>query len=225
MRRLVAVLLLVLGVPSLALASHTDPKRQIDAADQRKAASIVLKRTDFVAGWSKAADVPGDDDGHFSCPGYNPTEADLVLTGDAERAFKRPEGFPVVFSGANVYKTKGNALASWSRGAKPAMAPCFAKFMKNEIEAGGAQVRIARAGTMTFPRLAPRTIALKIVLEVSVTNAGETSTLPFTVNIVGVGNGRGDATLMTMGFGAGVAMPEVRAFAKLLSARLAAAKL
>ena len=50
-RRLALVLLVVLAVPALALAADTDPKKRINPADQRKARSIVLKRTDFVAGW------------------------------------------------------------------------------------------------------------------------------------------------------------------------------
>lgn len=226
MRRLiVALVVLLLAVPALALASHTDPKREINAGDQRKATSILLKRSDFAAGWSKEPNQPDNDDDHLSCPGYNPNESDLVLTGDAEASFVRSGGFPTVFSGVNIYKTRANALASWTRGAKPALAPCFARLMKKEIEADGAQVTITRAAVVAFPKLAPRTIAYRIVLKVTVTEGGEKTTVPFTVNLVGVGNGRGDATLMTMGFGNGVAPADVRGFAKLLAQRLAAAKL
>ena len=52
-RRLALVLLVVFAVPALALAADTDPQRKINPADERKAASIVFKKTDFAAGWKR----------------------------------------------------------------------------------------------------------------------------------------------------------------------------
>ena len=61
-RRLALLLLVVLAVPALALAADTDPQRKINAADERKAASIVLKRTDFAAGWKRTTTPNSDDE-------------------------------------------------------------------------------------------------------------------------------------------------------------------
>lgn len=223
-RRLAVVLVLALALPALALASHTDAKRQIDAADQRKATAILLKRTDFAAGWTKQPNTP-DDDRHMSCPGYNPDESDLVLTADAESSFRHLDGFRNVFSMVNVYKTKAQALASWTRGVKRAAPACFATLLKRELEAEGNRVTITRQGWIAFPKLAPRSAAMQIVFKVTVTSEGETTTVPFTITLAGIGNGRADASLMAMGFGNGLAMADVRAFTKLLAQRLAAAKL
>ena len=58
-RRLLLLVLVVLALPALALAAGTDPTKQINAVDQRKAASIVLKRPDvIVPGWTKVAVIP-----------------------------------------------------------------------------------------------------------------------------------------------------------------------
>lgn len=129
MSRLLAACVLVLAVPALALAGHTDPKKQITAADQRKAASIVLRRTDFAAGWKKTPATPDTDD-HPSCPGYDPNQSDLILTGEVEVEFEAAAGIPSVSSLANVYKTRRDALAAWTRSAKPALAPCLARLFK-----------------------------------------------------------------------------------------------
>lgn len=225
MRRLIVVLVvLLLAVPALALASHTDPKRQINAGDQRKATSILLKRPDFNTGWTKVPNSP-DDDEHMSCPGYNPDESDLILTGDAESSFGYSDRLHSVFSTANIYKTRAQALASWTRGVKPAAPGCFAKLMKQAIGADGTPTTIVRRGWIAFPKLAPRTAAMRVVLKVTFTSEGQTTTVPLTITLVGLGNGRGDAGLMTMAFGTDFAMSDVRGFAKLLAQRLAAAKL
>lgn len=225
MRRLTfAFVIVLMALPALALASHTDPKRQINAVDQRKATSILLKRTDFNTGWTKLPNSP-DDDEHMSCPGYNPDESDLVLTGDSENSFRYSDRLHTVFSMANVYKTRANALASWTRGVKPAAPACFAKLMKQIIEEDGTAATIVRKGWFAFPKLAPRTAAMRIVLNVTFTNEGQKTLLPLTITVVGVGNGRGDASLMTMAFGTDFAMSDLRGFAKLLAQRLAAAKL
>ena len=221
-RRLLLFVLAALLLPALALAAATDPTKQINPVDQRKAASIVLKRTDFAAGWTKVANTP-DSGEDLNCPGYNPDESDLILTGEAETNFE--SGAARISSYSSVYKTRRDALASWTRGVKPALAPCAARVVKQGIEAAGGKVAIVRHGQIAFPKLAPRTAAYRVVFNVSYTNAGKTTTVPFTLHMIALGNGRGDASLLTIGFQNGIPSADLRAFAKLAAGRLAAAKL
>ena len=88
-RLLGALLVLCIAVPAVALAADTDPKKSITAADQAKARSIVLTRTDFAAGWKK---VPAPPDSDLVCPGFDPNESDLTLTGEAESDFQHAQG-------------------------------------------------------------------------------------------------------------------------------------
>jgi hypothetical protein len=223
-RRLLVLSIACLALPALALAADTDPKRQINAVDQRKAVSIVLKRSDFVAGWKKVPSA-ADTDMDTSCPGYNPDQSDLVLTGEAEVDFEASGGFPTVSSIANVYKTRRDAVAAWTRSAKPALASCLAQLLKREVEKGGGTVMIAKSGAIAFPKLAPRTVAYRVGFTVTVMRAGETTKIPFTLHVVVLGNGRGDCALITFAFGNGLPTADLRAFAKVTAARLAAAKL
>ena len=221
-RRLLLFVLVVLAAPALALAADTDPTKRFNPADQRKAASIVLKRTDFVAGWKQVPNEP-DSGADPSCPGYNPDQSDLILTGEAEANFT---GDPSrLASYANVFKTKGDALASWTRSVKPALAPCIARVLKQGIEKQGGKAVIVKQGQIAFPKVAPRTAAYRVAINVSYTQAGKTTTVPFTLHVIAVGNGRGDASLVTFGLGNGISGSDLRAFAKLLAVRLAAAKL
>jgi hypothetical protein len=184
----------------------------------------VLKRGDFVAGWKKTPSGK-DEDTHFDCPGYDPNGSDLVMTGEAEADFEHTQGFPAVFSFASVYKTRANALASWTRGVKPAMATCLAKILEDGLEEEGMQVAITGRGKIAFPKLAPRTAAYRISLRVTVTASGQTTQVPMTMHVVALGHGRGEAGLMTLGVGKGLALADLRAFAGMMAKRLAAAKL
>ena len=78
---------------------------------------------------------------------------------------------------------------------------------------------------MAFPKLAPRTIAFKIVARLTVTNEGKTSTSPATIQLIAFGQGRGDTSMIAITPGAGIPTAELRKLGKLLAARLAAAKL
>ena len=223
-RRLVAFLIVCLALPALALAADTDPKKQINPVDQRKAASIVLKRSDFAAGWKKVPSRP-DSDADSNCPGYNPDQSDLVLTGEVEADFETSGGIPAVSSVANVYKTKRDAVTAWTRSAKPALASCLAQVLKREVEKTGGKVAIAKSGVIAFPKLAPRTAAYRVGFNVTVTEAGKTTSIPFTLHVVVLGNGRGDCGLISFALGNGLPMADLRAFAKVTAARLAAARL
>jgi hypothetical protein len=225
-RRLAAVILLVLALPALALAADTDPQKRFTAADQAKARTLLLKKSDFVSGWKKEpATKSGDDDTDFSCPNYNPNQSDLVLTGEAEAEFAGPEGIPSVTSVANIYKTRREATTAWARGDRPQLVPCFASGLEKALEEDGSKVTVTRKGKLAFPRYSPRTSAYRFSFSVTVTRDGQPLTLPMTVQIVVLGHGRGDVTLVAFSLGSGLALQDLQAFAKLSANRLAAAKL
>ena len=218
-----AFLIVCLAVPAIALAADTDPKRQITPADQAKARSVLLKRTDFAAGWKKVAASP---DADLTCPGFNPDGSDLTLTGESEAEFQHTQGFPRITSFSDVYVSKGDALKSWARTVKPAIARCMGHFFQQGIVEEGGKATIVKQGRIAFPKVAPRTDAFRVVANVIIEQPGKAPlTVPFTIHLVALGHGRGEAGLLTMGFGPGVSTADLRSFAKLIALRLAAAKL
>lgn len=220
-RRLALVLLVVLAVPALALAADTDPKRQLTPADERKAGAIVLKRTDFRAGWKRT--TTPNDDAELNCSFYNPDGSDQTLTGDAEAEFERTGGFPSLLSYADVYMNGRDAAAAWSRTVKPALARCVAQFFEREVSEPGTKVTVVNHARIAFPRLAPRTAAFRIDVKMAVTQNGQTVTVPLTLHIVVVGRGRAEAGFLTFAPSPGIATGELRAFGKLLAGRMMAA--
>lgn len=217
-RRLAILLTASLVVPALALAAAGDPKKQIAPADQKQAASIVLKRADLGSGWKRIRTPDSGDD--LKCPGFNPDESDLTLTGESESEFEHADGISYVGSSSNVYVSTKDALASWTRSVKAAVARCVAHFFREGVTAEGVKVAIVKQGRMAFPRVAPRTAAFRVLARVTATNAGKTVNVPFAIHLIALGHGRGDAGLIAMGPGTGIPAADLRAFAKLLASRL-----
>ena len=120
-RRLAPILLVALAVPALALAANTDPKREITSADEARAASIVLKRTDLSGSWKRTTSPSSDRD--LTCSFYHPDGSDLTMSGDAKSEFERVSGMPSILSYADVYATAKDAAASRSSRRLPAAPP------------------------------------------------------------------------------------------------------
>ena len=219
MRRLAVLAVACLVVPALALAANGEPKKRITPADQKRATAVLLKRTDLAAGWKRVRTSDSGDD-ETACPGFDPDESDLTLTGESESEFESTDGARYLTTFSELYVSRHDALASWSRSAKPELARCIAYFFRQGIAKEGGTVKIVRQGRITFPRVAPRTIALRVGMQVSFTQGGKTTSTPFTIHLIGVGRGRGDVGLMAMGTGAGIPVPQLRAFARLLHLRM-----
>ena len=127
---------------------------------------------------------------------------------------------PYVGSFSNVYVSAKDALASWTRSVKPAVARCVAHFFRQGVAAEGGKVAIVKQGRIAFPRVAPRTAAFRVLARVTVTNAGESTTFPFAIHLIALGRGRGDVGVIAMGPGTGIPAADLRAFAKLLASRM-----
>ena len=221
--RRLAVLVLALVLPAVALAANTDPQERFTVADKRKAAGLVLKRSDFVAGWKQTPPTP-DDPSEFECSGA-PDQSDLVLTGEAEANFVSAQGVPLVFSVANLYKTRSQAVAGWTRSVAGPVVRCMTQAIEQGFSDRGATAKVTRKGTIPFPRYAARGAAYRFSFQIAQSANGQTTTLPFTMHIVVLGRGRGDVMLMSMGVGNGVALAELKRLARVTAQRLAAASL
>ena len=164
-RRLLAGLVAVcLGVPALAFAADTEPQKRFTAADQAKARSVLLTRTDFATGWKRTTSP--EDNSDLRCPGFNPDESDLTLTGEADSEFTNGTG-AFVASMAGIYESVGDAQASWTRENKPAVARCLGHLLKEVFAADGGVAHVTQAGRLSFPRVAPRVAAFRVAAKVT----------------------------------------------------------
>jgi hypothetical protein len=111
-RALVILALLAVGAGSAAAATLDREQHAFTAADQAAARGAILKKTDFGTGWTGGAKKP-DLSPPQTCPGYDPKQSDLVLTGVAESDWKHP-GLELD-SEAQVLKTAAMVKLDWQR--------------------------------------------------------------------------------------------------------------
>ena len=163
-RRLALVLVVVLAVPALALAADTDPKKRINPADQRKAASIVLKRADFVAGWKKGESWPSSDE-RLQLPRLQPrpVRPRAHRRGQTDRSTGRRD--PVGLLGCERLQdaARGDARVGTERQARARAVPRAA--VQDELAKSGGKMAITRRGAGRLPKVAPRQPSIRVGLD------------------------------------------------------------
>ena len=157
MRRLLALaLLLALVGAAAALAARGDPQKKITPADQARAKAMVLRNADFGLGFK--ATLASADEGDFYCEALD--ESDLTLTGEAKSPTFRG-GVELVSSLSAVYRSLADSNTSWRRETSAAGDTCARDEFRREFQRDG--IRLESFRRMTFPRLAERSIAYRLV--------------------------------------------------------------
>jgi hypothetical protein len=205
--------LFALAALSLAFASGVPNREQVrlDPADQAAARAAVLRRADLGAGWTGGAKKP-DPPSTLTCPGYEPKQSDLVLTGAAESRFQHT-GL-VLQTDAQVLKTRAMVARDWRRSVvDPRASSCFRHMLTRQLPAGESLVSFKRRA---FPHLAQYAAAYRMLVRVRA--AGQS--LLVVIDLVQVGRSRTELTLTMsapVAARAAIAAAEVRVARTLLA--------
>ncbi len=206
----VVVVALALGAGT-ALAAKGDPRKDLTAADNARARSMLVRKADLGPGFTSS---PGSPQTVGYCRALD--ESDLTLTGEAESPnFARAIVF--VSSAAQVYESAADASASWRRATSPAGDRCQQQLLRRGFRAQGVEFTSMRR--TPFPKVAPRTVAYRVQL--STTAQG--TTVKVFVDYVVLMHSRAQVALF---FGSGLApVPKAdqTAIARLTAGRMAVA--
>jgi hypothetical protein len=114
MPRTVFAAVLAVALVPVATASSPPNKEQVrfTKADQAAARAAVVRKADLGSGWGGGATKP-DTSSKMSCPGYEPKQSDLVLTGAAQTVWGR-SGVQLQ-SIAQVLKSPAMVARDWQR--------------------------------------------------------------------------------------------------------------
>ncbi len=197
MRRLVlAALLAVLaaGVTTAAASpasqSGTSNREQVrlNAADQAAAHAAVLRHRDLGSGWVGGARKPAPPSS-VTCPGYEPKQSDLVLTGAAESRF---QSTGVAFqTDAQVLKTRSMVARDWQRSVTdPRAFDCIRHTLAKQLPSSERLVSFQRRA---FPRLAQYAAAYRMLIKVR----AQGQSMLVVIDLVLVGRSRTELTLTT----------------------------
>jgi len=215
--RVIVAVLLSLAVVQAAAAADGEPRKALTAQGNATAPSIVLKRADLSPGFT-ARKRPDDDlPAGVRCGALD--ESDLTITGEAQSPdfqFTQPGIYVTVGSTANVYRTPKDATASWKRGTSSKTATCFADIVRLGAPRG-QNVKIVSAKRLSFPKVAPKTAAFRVVATLNVGGSRVTAY----IDAVILQNGRVQSGLVFTSLGRPVGQPDEVGLAALVAGRLA----
>ena len=190
----VSVLLLVLGAMLAGVAHAGDslePRKAYRKADQAFARAAVLQRSDL-PGWRVQA-VEGTGTNDLRCGRvYAPNLSDLTVTGQAQSSFAQGVS-SFALSGAGLFASAAQAAKAWKRVITPGLVKCLRMSFEASVRnsSSGLEVRTLYAGPLALPRVAERTAAFRLSVEVKVNGQAVRSYF----DVVLLGRGRISAEL------------------------------
>jgi hypothetical protein len=116
---------LIYGLLTTATALGDAPTVRISSSDQAKAVSALLRRTDLGAGWAggriKTSPLTPP-----NCPGFNPKESDLTVTGHADARYSFHQFGIELDQDVQVLQREEDVLTDFSRTISPQLGHCLA---------------------------------------------------------------------------------------------------
>jgi hypothetical protein len=153
----------LLALACAGVARADNPTVRINGADQAKAVSSLVRLKDFGVGWTGGPKTPSKLTAP-NCPGFNPKESDLVVTGHAEAQFAY-HGQVILNQDTQVLETSGAVKTDFSRTVQPKLPGCLAYQLKSS---GKGQVTNAAVRTLALPRVGDVSAAYRAVITVRV---------------------------------------------------------
>jgi len=216
-RRTALALIAALALAAASAASADTEKEQVRLTAEGGAAAraALPRKADFGSGWTSQAFKPSNDS-ETGCKTWHPKQADLVRNGEAGITFKYPG--VQIDTEVQVLQTARMVALDWQRTVlAPQVVPCLRQTLVGSLPAGAKLVSVGRR---PFPKVATYASAIRAVVDVPASGA----TLRLFVDLVAVGRGRTEVTMMTtapLAADASLRAAEVR-LARVVASRIAA---
>jgi len=148
-----SVLLALVGA---AAAAADAPTVRITRADQAKAEATLLTLKDFGVGWTGGKRTPSKLTAP-KCPGFDPKESDLTVTGHAEARFAYARGSVVFDQDNQVLKSASAVTTDFARVITPKLTDCLAY----ELKSSDKSIVSASVRKLAFPQLGDTSAAYR----------------------------------------------------------------
>jgi hypothetical protein len=185
-RIFVASALLALACAGAALADN--PTLRINAADKAKATASLLTLKDFGVGWTGGPKTPSKLTAP-SCPGFNPKESDLVVTGHAEARFTYARGLVIFDQDSQVLESANAVKTDFARSVQPKLADCLAYELKSSSKGSVLSVSVRK---LVLPPVGNISAAYRATMVIKTTTG---RTAKWVSDFVFVGQGRFEFTI------------------------------
>jgi hypothetical protein len=172
----------LLALVGAAGAAADNPTVRISHADQLKAESALLQLTDFGVGWTGGQRTPSKLTAP-QCPGFDPKESDLTVTGHAEARFAYAKGSVVFDQDNQVLKSEKAVATDFARVIRPKLKDCLAYELK---KSGKGHVVSVSVRELAFPKMGTSSAAYRGTM---VVRAGGRK-VTFVSDFIFIGQGR-----------------------------------
>lgn len=213
MRRVALLLLACAVVPAVALAAR-DPhaeKRHYTRADMALAKRLLLRQTDVGPDWARSS-LPNTQS-TLDCPGFDADFSRFTIAGEAYALYSFRSVGQIV-AGAQVYRSRAQAIDDFRLGARPELARCLESEFSRSLRTSGMAVLRSSALSVRAPKVGERAAAYRFDATVSANGAR----LRVYIDVVAFQRGRAQATLGFTGIGAPV--PSQVSYARAVDARM-----
>ena len=182
----------VAGLVAIQAASADKLPVQYNAADQAAARAVVLKRGDLgtATGWKAVTAKP--DFSSSTCGGYEPKRSDLTVTGASASEWRNGSALVSFQTETWVMKTAAMVRVDWQRVVGH---PTFLRCSAEKDLATQQNAKLVSYKRIAFPRLAPLSRRVRLVVDYAV----EGQTLRMLFDLVLLGKGRTEISLLTVG--------------------------
>jgi hypothetical protein len=203
------VLALVVPVAAGAAVDPRAPRQQHTAADTKLATALVLRLSDFAAGWK--VDPPAKPNPPCTA---GPDESGFIQTAKVNPSFTYRDGVTNVGSEADVFRLAAEARQDWRSSTPALLGTCL---LQSAAAGFGkkAQVRIASAKTLSPPKGVERSLHYRYVLAVR-----SASTTNLVIDVVALGRGRVTVVLYALSVRTPLPASAVTALTGVLATRL-----
>ncbi len=130
----------LIGLVSASASLADAPTVQISSADQAKAGAALLRSSDLGAGWA-GGPIKTSPLSPPNCPGFDPKESDLVVTGHVDARFTSPAAGIEVDQDVQVMSDADAVQTDFSRSISPKLAKCLAWQLGKLEHVVGVQVK------------------------------------------------------------------------------------
>ena len=157
-KSVVAAAVLALLLTGAALADR--PTVKLRAADQEQAEAALLRQSDFGAGWRGGKTATTDLMG-LSCPGFDPKESDLVVSGHAQAGFTFSRSIVQFEQTVVVLRSPAAVREDFARTVRPGLSACIAYNLRKAKNVAAATVT-----RLPFPHTGSNSAAYRAVVVV-----------------------------------------------------------
>lgn len=197
MKRLVPFVLVLLVLPSVALATRSphDEQERLNRADMALAKQAAARKADLAAGWRLTHSGLPDNSGPDPCASISPDLSAFVITGKHETDFEHGASGAQLDSDIEVFRNVRDATRDFNASVKGDFLKCLKIVVSKSLRQNHLQFKISSSRVTRSPKVGAQTAYYRVVATIATPNR---PSIPMYADVAAVRQGRSQAVLFSI---------------------------